>query len=66
MMAGRARGASGGGRLGGERRPSREGWSGEGGGTSRTVLVLSKEREESIDLCDPSDVEDMNTERTNT
>lgn len=36
----------------------------EGGrGTSGTALVPSKERGESIDLCDPSDVEDVNTKR---
>ena len=36
---------------------------GMGGGTSGTALVPSKERRESIDLCDPSDVEDVNTKR---
>ncbi len=56
----------GGGRWGRKRRPSwglkRVGMRGLGG-TSGTGLVPSKERGESIDLCDPSDVEDVNTKR---
>lgn len=42
-----------------------EGWRGSvwRGATSGTALVPSKEGGESIDLCEPSDVEDVNTKR---
>lgn len=65
-MAGRA---GGGGRWGGKPRPfarDRKGGGGGGGGPpSRRHFLLQKERGASIDLLDPSDVEDVNTKRTN-